>query len=459
MAYLILTLSILLQFLAAGLALRLTAVTDRIRIWAPIAGAICLMALRRCLTLYDWLAYGPSLKPLDVPAELTALISSALMVIGVYLITPILRSTQRSLETLRIRHESILKSAGEGIVGLDPEGKTIFANPAALKLTGYREDELIGNNLHYLIHHSKEDGTTCPFEECPTYLALNDGKIHRAAETVFWTKAGKSFPVRYITTPIKENNQISGCVVLFRDITERKQAEVRLQESEQDLRYLAVQLITAQERERERISRELHDELGQALLVLKLQAGGIQDQINQNPTVASAECREMSANLDRLVENVRRLSRDLSPSILQDLGLTAALRHLVNEFAKRHHLQPTLDLPPDLDGLFPREAQINIYRIFQESLTNIGKYAQASSLTMAVTQKNGRIFFRLADDGQGFDVEKVMARESTRRGLGLAAMEERGRMLGGKVNIKSQPGEGTEIILSVPIRKGDEVAS
>ena len=92
-------------------------------------------------------------------------------------------------------------------------------------------------------------------------------------------------------------------------------------------------------------------------------------------------------------------------------------------------------------------------------MTNIGKYAQASSLTMAVNQNNGRIFFRLADDGQGFDVEKAMARESTRRGLGLAAMEERGRMLGGKVDIKSQPGEGTEIILSVPMRNGDEVAS
>lgn len=459
MAYLILTLSILLQFLAAGLALRLTALTDRFRIWAPIAGAICLMALRRCLTLYDWLAYGPSLKPLDVPAELTALTSSALMVIGVYLITPVLHSAQRSFEKLRIQHESILNSAGEGIFGLDREGKTIFANPAALELTGYREEEMSGHNLHDLIHHSKADGSPCPFEECPTYLALNDGKIHRTAESVFWTKEGKSFPVRLVATPVKENTQTIGCVVLFRDTSERKEAELRLRESQHDLRYLTAQLLTAQERERERISRELHDELGQALLVLKLQAGSIQEQIDQNPALAGAECREMSANLDHLVENVRRLSRDLSPAILQDLGLTSALRHLVMEFAKRHNLRSSLDLPPDLDGLFPLEAQINIYRIFQESLTNIGKYAQASSLTLSATKKDGRIFFRLADDGQGFDVEKAVARESTRRGLGLAAMEERGRMLGGELKIKSSPGQGTEIILSLPIRQDDGLAS
>ena len=458
MSYLILILSISLQFLAAGLALRLTAVTNRIKIWAPVAGAICLMAVRRCLTLYEWIVYGP-LKPLDLPVELTALTSSALMVIGVYLLTPILRTTQRSLERLKVQHESILNSAGEGIFGLDREGKTIFANPAALELTGYREDELTGKNLHYLIHHTKMDGTACPFEDCPTYLALGDGKVHRTAETVFWTKEGQSFPVRYITTPIKEDSQIIGCVVLFRDITERKEAEVRLRESEQNLRYLAAQLITAQERERERISRELHDELGQSLLVLKLQAGNIKDQIGKNPQDAGAECQEMSANLNQLVENVRRLSRDLSPSVLQDLGLTSALRHLVNEFAKRHNLKANLNLPPDLDGLFAREAQINIYRIFQESLTNIGKYAQASSLTMAVSKKKGRILFKLSDNGQGFDVEKAMARESTRRGLGLAAMEERGRMLGGKLNINSQPGQGTEIVLSVPIGKADEAAS
>jgi PAS domain S-box-containing protein len=458
MAYLILSLSILLQFLAAGLALRLTAVTDRIRIWAPIAAAICLMALRRCLTLYEWLVYGP-IKPLDIPTELTAFTSSALMVIGVYLITPILRSTQRTLETLRIHHESILNSAGEGIFGLDREGKTIFVNPAALQITGYNADELSGKNLHDLIHHTRVDGTACPFEECPTYLALNDGKIHRTAETVFWTKAGKSFPVRYITTPIKENDQIVGCVVLFRDITERKEAEIRLRESEQNLRYLAAQLITAQERERERISRELHDELGQALLVLKLQAGDIQEQVHKNPVAAGAECREMSANLDRLVENVRRLSRDLSPAVLQDLGLTSALRYLINGFAERHSLQANLDLLPGLDDLVPQEAQINIYRIFQESLTNIGKYAKASSLTLAVSQKEGRICFRLADDGQGFDLEQVLAREPSRRGLGLAAMQERGRMLGGKLKIKSQPGQGTEIILSVPVGKSEAEAA
>ncbi|MCL4502427.1 MAG: ATP-binding protein, partial [Deltaproteobacteria bacterium] len=113
----------------------------------------------------------------------------------------------------------------------------------------------------------------------------------------------------------------------------------------------------------------------------------------------------------------------------------------------------------DLDGLFAPEAQLNIYRIFQESLTNIGKYAQAGNLILAVSKQDERIFFKMSDDGQGFDVEQAMARETTRRGLGLAAMEERGRILGGKLSIKSQPSQGTEIILSVPIGKEGEAAS
>ena len=238
---------------------------------------------------------------------------------------------------------------------------------------------------------------------------------------------------------------------------ELQHAQGQIIEKEQNLSYLMAQVLAAQEQERERLSRELHDELGQSLLVLKLQAGNIQEQIDKNPAVAEAECRKMSANLNQLVENVRRLSRDISPAVLQDLGLTSALRHLVHEFAKRHNLQANFKVPPDLEKLFAREVQINIYRIFQESLTNISKHARASSLTVAVTRKAGMVSFLLVDNGKGFQLEEVFGREPTDRGMGLGTMEERVRMMGGILEIKSQKGRGTEISFSVPIRKNDQV--
>ncbi len=181
--------------------------------------------------------------------------------------------------------------------------------------------------------------------------------------------------------------------------------------------------------------------------------------MEQNPAAAQRECQEMAASLDQLVENVRRLSRDLTPTFLQDLGLAAALQRLIKEFAQRHQIQVDCDLPPDLGQMLPREARINIYRIIQESLTNIGKYARAARVTIKVTPEPGRISFRLADDGQGFDVPEAESRELTRRGLGLAAMKERARMLGGTLEINSQKGQGTEILLAVPIPAGEAVAN
>lgn len=238
---------------------------------------------------------------------------------------------------------------------------------------------------------------------------------------------------------------------------ELQQVQGQIIEKEQDLRYLMAQVLTAQDQERGRISRELHDELGQSLLVLKLQAKSIRKLLTPNPEAAAEECQELAKNMDRLIENVRRLSRDLSPAILEDLKLTSALRHLVEEFAGRHQLQANLDLPPGLDELFLREAQINIYRIFQESLTNIGKHAQASTLTVVIDSEGDRVSFRIADNGRGFDLENVLSRDLTDRGLGLATMEERVRMLGGSLEIKSREDQGTEIFFSVPIRKNDQV--
>ena len=127
-----------------------------------------------------------------------------------------------ALEKMMNQNALILNSAGEGIYGLDMEGNTSFTNPAAAQMLGYSAEELIGKPQHALIHHSREDGTPYPREECHIYAAFMDGKIHRETNEVFWRKDGSSFPVEYVSMPIRENGKLVGAVVTFKDITAEK---------------------------------------------------------------------------------------------------------------------------------------------------------------------------------------------------------------------------------------------
>ena len=135
----------------------------------------------------------------------------------------------QALTGVRHLNKLILESAGEGVYGLDLEGKTTFVNPAAERMTGYTAKEMIGNCQHKLTHHSKLDGTVYSNLECPIYAAFKDGKVHKVSNEVFWRKDGTSFPVEYVSTPIWENLKMRGAVVVFRDISERKQAEEEIQ--------------------------------------------------------------------------------------------------------------------------------------------------------------------------------------------------------------------------------------
>ena len=156
------------------------------------------------------------------------------------------------------------------------------------------------------------------------------------------------------------------------DITLRRRAEEALRESEQRLRFLTSQLLSAQERERKRISMELHDELGQSLAVLKLQIRAIERGLGDDQQDLKAECLELLRYLDGVIDDIRRLSRDLSPAILEDLGLQSALQYLINGVSKHYAVSHAFEVE-DLDHLFPADAQIIIYRIFQECLTNISR--------------------------------------------------------------------------------------
>jgi len=149
------------------------------------------------------------------------------------------KKAERSLAQLQRQHSLILTRAGEGIYGLDREGRTTFVNPAAARLLGYDSDELLGRSMHEVLHHSKPDGRPYPAEECPIYAALRDGQVHRVSTDVFWRKDQTNIPVEYVSTPIEEEGEVTGAVVVFRDISERREAERLLQDSQERFRQLA----------------------------------------------------------------------------------------------------------------------------------------------------------------------------------------------------------------------------
>jgi PAS domain S-box-containing protein len=149
------------------------------------------------------------------------------------------KKAEQALAQLERQYSLILTRAGEGIYGLDRDGRTTFVNPAAARLLGYDRDELAGRSMHQVLHHSKPDGRPYPVEECPIYAALRDGVVYRVSSDVFWRKDQTNFPVEYVSTPIVEQGVVTGAVVVFRDITERREAERLLKDSQERFRQLA----------------------------------------------------------------------------------------------------------------------------------------------------------------------------------------------------------------------------
>lgn len=218
------------------------------------------------------------------------------------------------------------------------------------------------------------------------------------------------------------------------------------------MRYLASQLLNAQEDERKRLSGELHDELGHALLALKLQVESVEEQLLPQQVILKNEVKKILEFINATIEEVRRLYLDLSPGDLEDLGLSAALRSLVEDFSQlQKHIRWTIKLD-NLDGLFPLPTQTAIYRIVQEALTNIGKHATPKNVFLGIKREIQEVSFIIKDDGIGFEPNKVVTEKKT---LGLLAMKERVNILGGAFELWSQENRGTKISFTIPIPGGN----
>lgn len=237
---------------------------------------------------------------------------------------------------------------------------------------------------------------------------------------------------------------------LVLEIAERLQTEASLKESGSQIRHLSAQLLRAQEIERRRISLELHDELGQALTVTKLRLRAIENDLKPDQQSLREDCEHLLIYLDDTIENVRRLSLAISPTVLEDLGLTSALQRLMDTIAKIPSLQVTTAID-DIDCCIQQSHWITVYRVVQEALTNIGKHAHATHIAVTIKRHDASVLFSIEDDGQGFEPGRASSKTAAGKGLGLSTMDERVRMMGGSFESWSSRGMGTRIVFSIPV--------
>ncbi len=327
------------------------------------------------------------------------------------------------------------------------QGIYLGCNKAFEKCLGLAKDQIVGNNAAEILPLAQAKA----YDQADQQLLLHPGVQTYEGSTV--DADGFEHEVIFSkATFLGADGNLNGLVGTILDVTKLKKTERALRDSEAKLRFLSSRLLKSHEGERRRLSLELHDELGQTLNVLKMQIRYVAKKLRRDQNDLKIDCEYMLDYINKIIESVRRMSRDLSPSILEDLGLTVALQHLTDEFTKHYQIPCRVQIA-EIDRLFPQESQILLYRIIQESLTNIAKYAQASQVTLDIRRESDSVSFLISDNGRGFDAEQVMALNSVQKGLGLAAMDERVRMLGGSLEIWSKEGAGTRLNFSLKVNK------
>ncbi len=357
------------------------------------------------------------------------------------------KRTERALRRSEKRYRVLVQTMNEGLGIQDEHGVWTYVNDRFCEMLGYSRDEMVGRQVTDFLDETDQR----TYQE--QVVRRRRGEIESYG--LSWLKKdGERILTKVSPKAIfNERGQFKGSFAVVTDVTERKRAEEALRESEKQLRSLSFQLLTAQETERKRISRELHDELGQSLTVMKLRLNFIERNLLEHQTELKQECGYGVHYIDQVIENVRRLSRDLSPTILEDFGLSAALRWLVNNFARNYNIKIALDMI-DIDFLVSQDSHVVVYRTVQEVLTNIGKHSQAKHVSVATNVVNGSVLFSVEDDGIGFDERAAASGSSKAAGLGLATMKGRAQMAGGALTVWTQKGKGTRITLSIPMKRG-----
>jgi PAS domain S-box-containing protein len=368
---------------------------------------------------------------------------------GTKLFTVILRDvTERVrggelLARSEARLRGILDSAMDAIITVDERQHIVLFNKAAEDVFGCGREEAIGAPLAWFIPER--------------FRSAHSDHLHRFAETgtssrrmgkqrivMGLRRNGEEFPIDASISQVSENGQRLFTVIL-RDVSERARSEKALLESRDEIRAIGLAAQSLREQEKSRVARELHDELGQALTALKIDVGWLMDHgVGKDPAMRD-KLAAMQSLVDGTVAATRRISTDLRPLVLDDLGLAPAAEWLVQNFTQRTGTPCELTIARDFDDV-PDPYATTIFRVLQESLTNIAKHAHASHVEVTLSKDGEGLTLLVRDDGKGFTPQGPRKPNS----FGLVGLRERAYLLGGEVTIESAPGRGTIVEMRLP---------
>jgi len=354
------------------------------------------------------------------------------------------KEAQRKLEELEALEASILESIPHAVIGLR-DRRIFFANDGVEVVFGWKAKELIGQSTRDLYRTDEE------FEEIAQLLYTSlERRRTFSMEYPCRRKDGGEVQCMISASRIGEKLEHKSIVITFENITYRKQFEKELELSRGRLRDLSMHLQTVREKERTRIARELHDELGQLLTALNTGIILLRKKIPSEQRNLADQATSMKELLDMTMETVKRIYMDLRPGMLDHLGLAVAMEWQCQEFEKRTGIRCLVDINPE-DVISDKDLSITIFRILQETLTNVARHSKAKRVKVSLREAEGDMELVVEDNGRGIGDDELRKPKS----FGLLGIRERVDFRGGELKISGKRGTGTNVTVRLPIRKGD----
>lgn len=339
--------------------------------------------------------------------------------------------------------DALLEGAAQAILACDSEGRIVMANPAAGRMFRRSHEELASQSIEALIPERLRAAHQSYMERW--FADPNNHLIARGRELVGLRHDGSEFPIEVNLSYIAAGDSPL-CLAFISDIAERKRNQRLLLEYQNQLQRLTGALLSAQENANREVARELHDVFSQELAVIGMEISHLREKA-EGAGVAK-KLADLGSRIGRLSKDLHRASRELHPSILEELGLEAALQQECATFRQTHRI-PAQFMAANIPREIPREVALCLYRVAQESLRNVQKHSASPDVRVELEGKAGGIELRIEDEGDGFDLDAALKKG----GLGLISMEERLRLVDGRLNVQTEPGEGTIVTAFAPLGK------